>query len=101
MSQQWTDLQRYVIEEHFEDYTEGRISRRELLKGASLGALGLVASLYGWALEPQTEPEEGGHEPHPDQPHSGPGAAEVESEQKDEAEGEAREPAGVGAEESS
>ena len=32
MSQRWTDLQRHVIEEHFEDYVEGRISRREMLK---------------------------------------------------------------------
>ena len=45
MSQQWTDLQRYVIEEHFEDYTEGRISRRELLKRVSYIAGGAAASL--------------------------------------------------------
>jgi cytochrome c oxidase subunit 1 len=32
---------------------------------AALGALGLVASLYGWALEPQTEPTE---PTEPDQP---------------------------------
>ena len=45
MSQQWTDLQRYVIEEHFEDYTEGRISRRELLRRVSYITGGLAASL--------------------------------------------------------
>lgn len=45
MSQQWTDLQRYVIEEHFEDYTEGRISRRELLKRVSYITGGAAASL--------------------------------------------------------
>ena len=45
MSQQWTDLQRYVIEEHFEEYTEGRISRRELLKRVSYITGGTVASL--------------------------------------------------------
>src|SRR5438045_8189242 len=45
MSQQWTDLQRYVIEEHFEDYTEGRISRRELLKRVSYITGGVAASL--------------------------------------------------------
>ena len=45
MSQQWTDLQRYVIEEHFEDYAEGRISRRELLKRVSYITGGVAASL--------------------------------------------------------
>ena len=45
MSQQWTDLQRYVIEEHFEDYVEGRISRRELLKRVSYITGGVAASL--------------------------------------------------------
>ena len=45
MSQQWTDLQRYVIEEHFEEYTEGRISRRELLKRVSYVTGGVAASL--------------------------------------------------------
>ncbi len=45
MSQQWTDLQRYVIEEHFEEYTEGRISRRELLKRVSYITGGTLASL--------------------------------------------------------
>ena len=45
MSQQWTDLQRYVIEEHFEEFTEGRISRRELLKRVSYITGGTVASL--------------------------------------------------------
>jgi carboxymethylenebutenolidase len=45
MSEQWTDLQRYVIEEHFEEYTEGRISRRELLKRVSYITGGTVASL--------------------------------------------------------
>jgi carboxymethylenebutenolidase len=45
MSGQWTDLQRYVIEEHFEDYAEGRISRRELLKRVSYVTGGIAASL--------------------------------------------------------
>ena len=45
MSQQWTDLQRYVIEEHFEDYVEGRISRRELLRRVSYITGGVAASL--------------------------------------------------------
>ena len=45
MSQQWTDLQRYVIEEHFEDYVGGRISRRELLKRVSYITGGVAASL--------------------------------------------------------
>jgi len=49
LNQQWTDLQRYVIEEHFEehfeDYTEGRISRRELLKRVGYIAGGAAASL--------------------------------------------------------
>ena len=45
MSRQWTDLQRYVIEEHFEDYAEGRISRRELLKRVSYVTGGVAASL--------------------------------------------------------
>jgi carboxymethylenebutenolidase len=45
VSQQWTDLQRYVIEEHFEDYTEGRISRREMLKRVSYITGGVAASL--------------------------------------------------------
>jgi len=45
VSQQWTDLQRYVIEEHFEDYAEGRISRRELLKRVSYITGGVAASL--------------------------------------------------------
>jgi carboxymethylenebutenolidase len=45
MSQQWTDLQRYVIEEHFEEYVEGRISRRELLKRVSYITGGVAASL--------------------------------------------------------
>ena len=45
MSEQWTDLQRYVIEEHFEDYVEGRISRRELLKRVSYITGGAAASL--------------------------------------------------------
>ena len=45
MSEQWTDLQRYVIEEHFEDYAEGRISRRELLKRVSYITGGVAASL--------------------------------------------------------
>lgn len=43
--QQWTDLQRYVIEEHFEDYVEGRISRRVLLKRVSYITGGVAASL--------------------------------------------------------
>ena len=45
MSQRWTDLQRYVIEEHFEDYAEGRISRREMLKRVSYITGGVAASL--------------------------------------------------------
>jgi carboxymethylenebutenolidase len=45
MSQRWTDLQRYVIEEHFEDYVDGRISRRELLKRVSYITGGVAASL--------------------------------------------------------
>ena len=45
MSQQWTDLQRYVIEEHFEDYVARRISRRELLKRVSYITGGVAASL--------------------------------------------------------
>ncbi len=45
MSPQWTDLQRYVIEEHFEDYVEGRISRREMLKRVSYITGGVAASL--------------------------------------------------------
>ncbi len=45
MSQQWTDLQRYVIEEHFEEYTEGRISRRELIKRVSYITGGAAASI--------------------------------------------------------
>jgi carboxymethylenebutenolidase len=45
VSQRWTDLQRYVIEEHFEDYAEGRISRRELLKRVSYVTGGVAASL--------------------------------------------------------
>lgn len=45
MSQRWTDLQRYVIEEHFEDYVEGRISRREMLKRVSYVTGGMAASL--------------------------------------------------------
>jgi carboxymethylenebutenolidase len=45
VSRQWTDLQRYVIEEHFEDYVEGRISRRELLKRVSYVTGGVAASL--------------------------------------------------------
>ena len=45
--QQWTDLQRYVIEEHFEDYVEGRISRRTLLKrvGYVTGGVSALAAL--------------------------------------------------------
>ena len=45
MSQQWTDLQQYVIEEHFEDYVEGRISRREMLKRVSYITGGVAASV--------------------------------------------------------
>ena len=45
MIQAWTDLQRYVIEEHFEDYVDGRISRRELLKRVSYMTGGTAASL--------------------------------------------------------
>jgi carboxymethylenebutenolidase len=45
VSGQWTDLQRYVIEEHFEDYVEGRISRREMLKRVSYITGGVAASL--------------------------------------------------------
>ncbi len=45
MSEPWTDLQRYVIEEHFEDFMEGRISRRELLKRVSYITGGAAASL--------------------------------------------------------
>ena len=45
MSQPWTDLQRYVIEEHFEDYIEGRISRREMLRRVSYITGGIAASL--------------------------------------------------------
>ena len=45
MSQPWTDLQRYMIEEHFEDYAEGRISRRELLTRVSYITGGVAASL--------------------------------------------------------
>jgi len=45
MSQQWTDLQRYVIEEHFEDYVARRISRREMLKRVSYITGGVAASL--------------------------------------------------------
>jgi len=45
VSQQWTDLQRYVIEEHFEDYVARRISRRELLKRVSYITGGVAASL--------------------------------------------------------
>ena len=45
--QEWTDLQRYVIEEHFEDYVEGRISRRTLLKrvGYVTGGVSALAAL--------------------------------------------------------
>lgn len=49
MSERWTDLQRYVIEEHFEDYVEGRISRRELLKRVSYVTGGVAASLAALA----------------------------------------------------
>ena len=49
MSGQWTDLQRYVIEEHFEDYVEGRISRRELLRRVSYVTGGVAASLAALA----------------------------------------------------
>jgi carboxymethylenebutenolidase len=45
VSGQWTDLQRYVIEEHFEDYAEGRTSRRELLRRVSYITGGAAASL--------------------------------------------------------
>jgi carboxymethylenebutenolidase len=45
VSEHWTDLQRYVIEEHFEDYAEGRISRREMLKRVSYITGGVAASL--------------------------------------------------------
>jgi carboxymethylenebutenolidase len=45
VSQSWTDLQRYVIEEHFEDYIEGRISRREMLRRVSYITGGIAASL--------------------------------------------------------
>jgi len=45
VSRQWTDLQRYVIEEHFEDYAEGRISRREMLRRVSYVTGGVAASL--------------------------------------------------------
>jgi len=45
VSQQWTDLQRYVIEEHFEEYAEGRISRRELLRRVTYITGGVAASL--------------------------------------------------------
>jgi carboxymethylenebutenolidase len=45
VSQPWTDLQRYVIEEHFEDYVEGRISRREMLRRVSYVTGGIAASL--------------------------------------------------------
>ena len=45
MGQQWTDLQRYVIEEHFEEYAEGRISRREMLKRVSYITGSVAASL--------------------------------------------------------
>jgi carboxymethylenebutenolidase len=45
MGGQWTDLQRYVIEEHFEEYAEGRISRREMLKRVSYITGGVAASL--------------------------------------------------------
>lgn len=49
MSERWTDLQRYVIEEHFEDYRAGRISRRELLKRVSYVTGGVAASLAALA----------------------------------------------------
>jgi carboxymethylenebutenolidase len=45
VSPPWTDLQRYVIEEHFEDYIDGRISRREMLKRVSYITGGIAASL--------------------------------------------------------
>jgi carboxymethylenebutenolidase len=45
VSGQWTDLQRYVIEEHFEDYVLGRTSRRELLRRVSYITGGVAASL--------------------------------------------------------
>lgn len=50
MSQQWTDLQRYVIEEHFEDYSEGRISRRELVRRVSYITGGVAASLAALSM---------------------------------------------------
>ncbi len=45
MSGHWNDLQRYVIEEHFEDYVDGRISRREMLRRVSLVTGSVAASL--------------------------------------------------------
>jgi carboxymethylenebutenolidase len=45
VSQPWTDLQRYVIEEHFADYLEGHISRREMLRRVSYITGGVAASL--------------------------------------------------------
>src|SRR5439155_8739719 len=57
-----------------------------LIYSWALGLLGVVvlfAGLYGWGLEPQTEPEEPGGHVDPDQPHSGPGAAEAESDDQD------------------
>ena len=45
MSGPWTELQRYVIEEHFEEYAAGRISRRELLRRVSYITGGAAASL--------------------------------------------------------
>ena len=50
MTQSWTDLQRYVIEEHFEDYVEGRISRRELLRRVSYITGGAAASLAALSM---------------------------------------------------
>jgi len=50
IDQPWTDLQRYVIEEHFEDYTEGRISRRELVRRVSYITGGVAASLAALSM---------------------------------------------------
>jgi len=50
MTQGWTDLQRYVMEEHFEDYVDGRISRRELLRRVSYITGGTAASLAALSM---------------------------------------------------
>ncbi|MGH2499041.1 MAG: hypothetical protein ACRDF0_02975, partial [Candidatus Limnocylindria bacterium] len=41
----WTDLERYVIEEHIEDFQDGLIGRRELLRRVTLITGGLAITL--------------------------------------------------------